>query len=188
MEFQDCSQWHHLIFCQEMENDDQNDVVCWLCKEPVLGCPAYKCLECNFLQHKSCIEPTRATKTEVKHNLRERHHLMFIEELDNGGKAEEVVCLGYSTPCNQSTPLLFECHQWIIIAMSAELFAVDPSSTNVSPAILILTSNVFPVGDLVMKNATSIHSCPCGSRCSSLVKLVLRKARVLPTYVAYAES
>ena len=97
MEFQDCSQWHHLIFCQAMENDDQNDVVCWRCKEPVLGCPAYKCLECNFLEHKSCIEPTHAIKTEVKHNLGERHHLMFIEELDNGGK-EEVVCFGCEEP------------------------------------------------------------------------------------------
>jgi hypothetical protein len=98
MEVQDWSQWHHLIFCQEMENDDQNYVVCWLCKETVLGRPAYRCLECNFLQHKSCIEQTQAIKMEVKHNLRERHHLMLIEVVDNYGGKEEVVCPGCEEP------------------------------------------------------------------------------------------
>jgi hypothetical protein len=45
-EFGDCSLWHHLIFCEELENDGQsNGVACWLREEPVLGGPAYKCLE-----------------------------------------------------------------------------------------------------------------------------------------------
>jgi hypothetical protein len=90
MEFKDCSLWHHLIFCEELESDGNNQVVCWLCKELVLGHSACKCLECNFHQHKSCTKPT---KLKAKNHWRERHHLIFIEELDNNGN-EEVVCLG----------------------------------------------------------------------------------------------
>jgi hypothetical protein len=89
MEVGDCSLWHHLIFCEELEIDGNNKDVCWLCEESVLGVSAYKCLECSFLQHKSC----SAIKMPVKHNLRDRHHLMFIEELGNAGN-EEVVCPG----------------------------------------------------------------------------------------------
>jgi hypothetical protein len=92
MEAGDCSGWHHLIFCEELEiNGEENDVVCWVCKEPLWGGPAYKCLECNFRQHKSCMEDIR-----IEHEyLRERHHLILIEEVDkdNGGK-KKVVCSG----------------------------------------------------------------------------------------------
>ncbi|XP_062176251.1 uncharacterized protein LOC133881347 [Alnus glutinosa] len=93
MEVGDCSLWHHLIFCEKMESDGNNKGVCWLCEESVLGRPAYKCLECNFLQHKSC----SAMKMHVEHNLRERHHLMFKEELNNTAN-KEVVCLGCEEP------------------------------------------------------------------------------------------
>jgi hypothetical protein len=89
----DCSQWHHLIFCEELENNDdqKNPVPCSVCKEAILlGGPAYKCLECNFLQHKSC---TKDIEIDEHHRWRERHHLISVEELEkyNGGN-EEVVC------------------------------------------------------------------------------------------------
>ncbi|XP_062149223.1 uncharacterized protein LOC133857871 isoform X2 [Alnus glutinosa] len=93
----DCSQWHHLIFCEELavENDEEDFIVCRRCHEPLWGHPAYKCLECNFDQHKSCTEDTEIDE----HDFGERHHLIFIKELDkyNGGK-EEVVCPGCQEP------------------------------------------------------------------------------------------
>jgi hypothetical protein len=90
MEAGDCSLWHHLIFCEELEiNGEENYAVCWVCKEPLWGGPAYKCLECNFCQHKSCTGDIL-----IEHFFRrKRHHLIFIEEVDNGGK-EKVVCSG----------------------------------------------------------------------------------------------
>jgi hypothetical protein len=36
---QDCSLWHHLIFRQELEIDDQKQDLCWLCNEPASGSP-----------------------------------------------------------------------------------------------------------------------------------------------------
>jgi hypothetical protein len=91
MEAGDCSLWHHLIFCEELEiNGEENYVDCWVCKIPLQGGPAYKCLECNFRQHKSCTKDV-----QIAHDLNQRHHLILIEEVDkdNGGK-EEVVCWG----------------------------------------------------------------------------------------------
>jgi hypothetical protein len=102
----DCSQWHHLIFCEELQNnayDDQkkNHVpVCSVCYEAlVLGRPAYKCLECNFLRHKSCPESPHIAKVELYHKYwSERHHLIAVEEeVDNTGN-EEVVCTGCQEP------------------------------------------------------------------------------------------
>jgi hypothetical protein len=93
MEAGDCSLWHHLIFCEKLESDGNNKGVCWLCEESVLGCPSYKCLECNFHQHESCTESTHTREMKVVHGLRERHHLIFIEELD-----KKVVCLGCEEP------------------------------------------------------------------------------------------
>jgi hypothetical protein len=130
MDVGDCSLWHHLIFCEELQNDEENheeperhplqneeteseeeneetesddgnnQVVCWVCKEPVLGHPAYKCLECNFLQHKSCIDPTPTTEMQVEHDLGKRHHLMFTvsEEVGNITGNEEQVCPGCEEP------------------------------------------------------------------------------------------
>jgi hypothetical protein len=99
----DCSQWHHLIFCEELKNNDdqkKNHVpVCSVCYEAlVLGGPAYKCLECNFLQHKSCPESpyTESVVTDHKYWWK-RHHLIDVEELDNTGN-EEVVCPGCQEP------------------------------------------------------------------------------------------
>jgi hypothetical protein len=76
---QDCSLWHHLIFCQELENDDQKQALCWLCNEPASGSPAYKCLKCNFRQHKSCIDRPHGVDLEIEHKYWwKRHHLMLI--------------------------------------------------------------------------------------------------------------
>jgi hypothetical protein len=91
MEAGDCGLWHHLIFCEELEiNGEENYVDCWVCKIPLQGGPAYKCLECNFRQHKSCTKDV-----QIALDLNQRHHLILIEEVDkdNGGK-EEVVCWG----------------------------------------------------------------------------------------------
>jgi hypothetical protein len=93
----DCSLWHHLIFCEEVENDEENFIVCWRCLEPLWGGPTYKCLECNFHQHESCREDIEIDK---HHHWRERHHLISVEELldkYNGGN-EEVVCPGCQEP------------------------------------------------------------------------------------------
>ncbi|XP_059445380.1 uncharacterized protein LOC132177159 [Corylus avellana] len=97
MEFEDCSLWHHLIFCEELQSDGNNQVFCSLCEKLVLGRPAYKCLECNFLQHKSCIEPAPTIEMQVEHDLRDRHHLMFTEELGNTGNQKQV-CPGCEEP------------------------------------------------------------------------------------------
>ena len=89
---QDFSLWHHLSFCEELQNDYYKDVVCWLCNEPVLGCPVYKCLQCNFHQHKLCIARPHGVDTEIEHKYWwKRHHLTFIQKPDNGGEWE-VVC------------------------------------------------------------------------------------------------
>jgi len=93
MEVGDCSLWHRLIFCEKLESDGNNKGVCWLCKESVLGSPAYKCLECNFHQHESCTESTHTREMKVVHGLWDRHHLIFIEELD-----KKVVCLVCEEP------------------------------------------------------------------------------------------
>jgi hypothetical protein len=94
----DCSLWHHFIFCEELQNnDEENFIVCWRCQEPIWGGPTYKCLECNFHQHESCREDIEIDK---HHHWRERLHLIFIEELldkYNGGM-EEVVCPGCQEP------------------------------------------------------------------------------------------
>jgi hypothetical protein len=92
MEFEgDCSLWHHLIFYEELESDEENFIICRRCQEPLWGGPTYKCLECNFHQHKSCTEDIEIDE----HDFGERHHLISVEELDkyNGGM-EEVVCPG----------------------------------------------------------------------------------------------
>ncbi|XP_059445381.1 uncharacterized protein LOC132177160 [Corylus avellana] len=95
MEVGDGSRWHHLIFCEELQNNgEENHVLCIVCRKSVLGCPAYKCLECDFIQHKSCIEPTHAIEMQVDHDLQERHHMMFIEEVDDNSGNEKVVCSG----------------------------------------------------------------------------------------------
>jgi hypothetical protein len=97
----DCTLWHHFIFCEELHNnDEENFIVCWLCLEPLWGGPTYKCLECNFHQHESCREDIEINKLKHIYGGRERHHLIFIEELldkYNGGM-EEVVCPGCQEP------------------------------------------------------------------------------------------
>jgi hypothetical protein len=94
----DCSLWHHLIFCQELQNNgDENFIDCSLCEDPLRGGPTYKCLECNFHQHESCREDIEFYELDFEE---ERHHLIFIEELPdkhNGGM-EEVVCPGCQEP------------------------------------------------------------------------------------------
>jgi hypothetical protein len=101
LEVEDRSLWHHLIIYQELENDDQNDgVVCWLCQEPVLGCPAYKCLQCNFHQHKLCIDRPDGVDIEIEHKYWwKRHHLIFVQEPDINGGEKKAVC----SVCNEPT-------------------------------------------------------------------------------------
>ena len=104
MDVEDPSLWHHLIFCEELENDG---VVCWLCHEPVLGCPAYKCLQCNFYQHKLCINRPHGVDTEIEHKYWwKRHHLIFVQELDINGGEKKVVCSVCNEPTFGST---YEC-------------------------------------------------------------------------------
>ncbi|XP_062176240.1 uncharacterized protein LOC133881334 [Alnus glutinosa] len=92
---QDWSLWHHLIFCQELENDDQKHDFCWLCKEPVSGSAAYKCLKCNFRRHKSCIDRSHGIDLEIQHHYWwNRHHLM-LEVIDI---TINVVCSGCKEP------------------------------------------------------------------------------------------
>jgi hypothetical protein len=139
MEVGDCSLWHHLIFCEKMESDGNNKGVCWLCEESVLGRPAYKCLECNFLQHKSC----SAMKMHVEHNLRERHHLMFKEELNNTAN-KEVVCLGceeYISIWSQLQMLHPRMHlppsQFVFRAIPRDTAPHAPRSCPFSPSAII---------------------------------------------------
>jgi len=95
-----------LIFCEELQNDDdqkKNHVpVCSVCYEAlVLGRPAYKCLECNFLRHKSCPESSYIATIGLYHKYwSERHHLIAVEEeVDNTLSGnEEVVCTGCQEP------------------------------------------------------------------------------------------
>jgi hypothetical protein len=93
----DYSVWHHLILCEELENNDdqKNHVPCLVCKRAVLGGPAYKCLKCNVLQHKSCPGSTNiANRSWCAHGYTWPQHLIAVdEELDNisiGNK--KVVC------------------------------------------------------------------------------------------------
>jgi hypothetical protein len=116
MEVGDCSVWHHLIFCQELENngEENHHLLCWVCRKSVLGFPVYRCLECNFLQHKSCSEPTRKiilrrlslrSRNQVIHR-RLKHHLILIEEevVENNvvcvGCQQEPVALGPAYRCS----------------------------------------------------------------------------------------
>jgi hypothetical protein len=46
---------------------------------------------CNFHQHKLCIDPDRPHGIDIQESRHKPHHLMLVEELDNGGK-KEVVC------------------------------------------------------------------------------------------------
>jgi hypothetical protein len=98
---EDCSLWHHLIFCEELENDNndqKNHVPCSVCKKAILlGGPAYKCLECNFFQHKSCPESPYTEIAVTIHKYTRRHHLIAVEGLDNTGN-QEVVCPGCQEP------------------------------------------------------------------------------------------
>jgi len=76
---QDCSLWHRLISRQELEIDDQKDVICCLCSRPLSGSPFYKCLKCNFRQHKSCIDRPPGIDLEIEDKYCwKRHHLMLI--------------------------------------------------------------------------------------------------------------
>jgi hypothetical protein len=72
--------------------------------------------------------------------------------------------------------------------MFAANLVVTPYSTVVSLAVLTSTSNVFLIGELVLRTATNPQSFPCGSRSNSHAKLVLRKARILPTNAASAKT
>ncbi|GLT62182.1 hypothetical protein SLA2020_348380 [Shorea laevis] len=105
MDAEDYSIWHHLIFCEELENDDDNGAFCWVCKKAILRGPAYKCLECDFLQHKSCVDRPHGLDIEIDHinQLWQRHHLIFIEEdmqdnINGGKELKKVVCLGSKEP------------------------------------------------------------------------------------------
>jgi hypothetical protein len=108
MEVGDCSLWHHLIFCQELENnghEENHHLRCSVCRKSVWGFPVYRCLECNFLQHNSCNKPTLKTSKliapliipfmDFRSSHRHRHHLILIEE---EVLEKNVVCVGCQEP------------------------------------------------------------------------------------------
>jgi hypothetical protein len=68
---------HCLDFTEKLENE----VVCYMCKEPVLLGPAYKCSvssECSFFIHKSCAD----LSPEINHPLHPDHTLSLRKLYD----------------------------------------------------------------------------------------------------------
>ena len=67
-----CNNEHSLVF----NEDERRGILCWACREPVLG-PSYSCIKCNkFHHHKSCAELPR----ELQHPLHPKHSLILFAE------------------------------------------------------------------------------------------------------------
>ena len=99
----DASLWHHLIFTEKLESDEENKAFdCWVCKQTVSGCPAYKCLECNFLIHQLC---TETEPTNMIHDLGERHHLLISKDAEK----KKVVCSVCEQPVLMGMGPAYKC-------------------------------------------------------------------------------
>ena len=67
-----CNNEHSLVF----NEDERRGILCWACREPVLG-PSYSCIKCNkFHHHKSCAELPH----ELQHPLHPKHSLILFAE------------------------------------------------------------------------------------------------------------
>ncbi|KAK7829581.1 hypothetical protein CFP56_028986 [Quercus suber] len=67
-----CNNEHSLVF----NEDERRGILCWACREPVLG-PSYNCIKCKkFHHHKSCAELPR----ELQHPLHPKHSLILFAE------------------------------------------------------------------------------------------------------------
>jgi hypothetical protein len=62
------------MFVEELDNVEENEVVCSRCDKSVCG-PAYKCPLYNFFLHKSCAE----LPLEIKHPVHPNHTLILVE-------------------------------------------------------------------------------------------------------------
>ena len=67
-----CNNEHSLVF----NEDERRGILCWACREPILG-PSYSCIKCNkFHYHKSCAELPR----ELQHPLHPKHSLILFAQ------------------------------------------------------------------------------------------------------------
>jgi hypothetical protein len=99
--------WHHLQLKDKLESH----LNCKLCKKPVLGSRGYECTQwiCfGFFLHESCPVPTDKTS----HDLRSRHHLISMKEVDNNGE-NKVVCSLCEEPVSgllgNNGPTIYKC-------------------------------------------------------------------------------
>ena len=67
-----CHDQHPLVF----NENERSRLLCWACREPVLG-PSYSCIKCEiYYHHKSCAELPR----ELQHPLHPKHPLILFAE------------------------------------------------------------------------------------------------------------
>jgi hypothetical protein len=88
---------HPLMFVEEFENDEENEVVCSGCDKSVCG-PAYKCPLCNFFLHKSCAE----LPLEIQHPVHPNHTLILV------APSEDKLCDACLKCCDRC--FAYRCH------------------------------------------------------------------------------
>jgi hypothetical protein len=146
--------WHHLQLKDNVFGDEYEDVDCWLCKKPVLGSRGYECTQwiCfGFFLHESCPVPTDKTS----HDLRSRHHLISMKEVDNNGE-NKVVCSLCEEPVSgllgNNGPTIYKCS----IPNCSFLLLHEPCAQ--LPYIITTHPLHFPNHNLYLEWATESNS------------------------------